>query len=365
MKKVLVIVLLVLTFLIIIAFLVKGYSIEYTLNDVKVTEKYEDNRYHFEFDNKYIMDIYSSKKLSKKRIEKIEKVKDGNYECLILTSDLEVYPLCRDKDNQISYDLVDSEKIEKLFNKKDEIKEDSEKSFEFFNNLDEDTYVAIWKYNGFYILNGDEVETLDLFNEDRYSNDLCTNTDRYIFVPDYDSNHTFKSFYVVDLKKKDYKKYDMEFEIDYDSYILGQNEEFVYLYDSKYKIEYEFNLKKGKVSIIGNEEEGFITYKNSIKKETSYSKLNKKEERFTFKNDFIYGYENKDDKFIKNFKENNKISNIIYGKEVDYIDSYQDKVFFLDGEYLYLFTPFYGSKKIVRNFEWNFNKDNTIFVYNE
>lgn len=365
-KKVLVLILLLLIVIVYLAFLLKDYSIEYTVNEINVKEKYESNRYYFEIDNNYIMDIYSNKKLNKKMIDKIEKVKDGNYECLLLTSDkLDVYPLCRDKDNQISYDLVNNEKLEKHFTKKEKVNENNTKSFEFFNNLDKNTYIAIWKYNGFYILNENNTKTLNIFKNDRYSNDLSVNTDKYIFVPDYDSNHTFNSFYVVDLKDKDYKKYDIDFDIDFDSYILGQNEEFVYLYDTKFKVEYEFNLKKGKVSIIGNEEEGYVTYKNSKIEKTTYNKLNNKKEFFTFDKDLIYNYSNEEDKFIKTFNDNKNIKNVIYDKKVDYIDFYLDKVFFLDGEYLYLFTPISGSKKIVRNFEWNFNKENTIFIYSE
>ena len=169
----------------------------------------------------------------------------------------------------------------------------------------------------------------------------------------------------MDLKKQDYKKYDMEYEIDYDSYILGRNEEFVYLYDLKYKTEYEFNLKNGNVKVIGNEKEGFITYKNSEVKRSSYGKLNKKEEIFNFKNNEIYNYKNENNMFVLNYKENKKIKKIIYDKNVDYISSFNDFVYFLDGEYLYEYIPKSGSKKIARNFEWNFNKENTIFIYNE
>ena len=69
--------------------------------------------------------------------------------------------------------------------------------------------------------------------------------------------------------------------------------------------------------------------------------------------------------FVLNYKENKKIKKIIYDKSVDYISSFNDFVYFLDGEYLYEYIPKSGSKKIARNFEWNFNKENTIFIYNE
>lgn len=366
MKKNITIILIILSILIFILYLVKDYTIEYKVDKIKITEKYYKKRYIFTLDNKYLMDIYSNKKFNKKLIKNIKKVKDGNYECLILkSSKLTVYPLCRKDDKQISYDLVESKKLSKYFNKSKILEENDDKSFEFFNNVENETYISIWKYNGFYIMNGTEITTLNIFGEDRYSNDLCVNSNKYIFLPDYDSKHTFNYFYKVDVTKKNFTKIKTGYEIDYDSYILGSHDEFIYLYDRKYKTEYEFNLKKDKLKIIGNKENGFIKYKNGKIEKTSWNKLDKKMVHFTFNKESNYSYKNNKKEFIKIFSDNKKLINIIYKKPVTYIDEYKDKVYFLDKEYLIEFSPIYGSKKVVRNFEWNFNKDNTIFIYNK
>ena len=55
MKKVIGIILLIFIVVVVIAFFVKSYSISYVVNNVKISEEYIDNRYHFEFDKKYIM----------------------------------------------------------------------------------------------------------------------------------------------------------------------------------------------------------------------------------------------------------------------------------------------------------------------
>ena len=65
MKKVIGIILLIFIVGVVIAFFVKSYSISYVVNNVKISEEYIDNRYHFEFDKKYIMDVYTDKKINK------------------------------------------------------------------------------------------------------------------------------------------------------------------------------------------------------------------------------------------------------------------------------------------------------------
>ena len=365
MKRYIVLILFLLSLIVIIFYLKADYSIDYKINKIKVMEKFENNRYYFFIDNKYQLDVYSKRKFNKKLITNIKRVKDNNEECLILTSKkLEVYPLCYKDNKQISYDLIESKKLKKYFNAKENIKEDKDKSFEFFNNLDSNTYIAVWKYNGFYIMNEDEINTLNILKDDRYSNDLSVIAEKYIFLPDYDSEHVFNAYYKVDITKNKYKKIEIPFDIDYDSYILGTNEEFIYIYDKKYKTEYEINIKKDKVKVIGNEEDGYIKYTNGKESKTSWSKLDSGKIKFTFNKDSNYTYKVNNNLTMK-MKENNKLETIIYDKKVDYIDEYQNHVYFLDGEYLYDFIPYYGSKKIARNFEWNFNKDNTIFIFNK
>ena len=84
----------------------------------------------------------------------------------------------------------------------------------------------------------------------------------------------------------------------------------------------------------------------------------------TFTNCFA-GIANNNFNIYADLSNQKKIKKIIYDKSVDYISSFNDFVYFLDGEYLYEYIPKSGSKKIARNFEWNFNKENTIFIYNE
>lgn len=362
MKKVVTISVLFLSILILVAFFIKEYAIQYNVNGVKIREEYKSDRYIFNINKHYILDIYSDKIINKHLINKAKVIKDKNYECILLESEkLDVYPVCSNNKKQISIDLVKSNKLNKYLKvKKDN--NSSNKDFKYFNNLDKNTYIAVWKYNGFYIMNGEKIKTLHIFNTDRYSNDLCVNINNYIFLPNYDEKHTFKNYYIVDMKNGDYEKIKIDKEIDYDSVILGKYNNEIYLYDKKYKKEYKINIKKKKIYEIGSLADGFIAYKGGKEKKVKWSDLEK--EKFTFNEKEYYKYKN-DNGLIKiyNNKSNNKIK--IYNKKVYLISDYQDKLYFLDKEYLIKYNPKYGSKRIIKNFEWDFNKKNTVFIYNE
>ena len=56
-------------------------------------------------------------------------------------------------------------------------------------------------------------------------------------------------------------------------------------------------------------------------------------------------------------KISNYISNIIY--------EYQDDIYYIFEDNLYLYNPLKGNNKVFYNYELNFNKDNTIFMYNK
>ena len=47
------------------------------------------------------------------------------------------------------------------------------------------------------------------------------------------------------------------------------------------------------------------------------------------------------------------------------MDQNKDKVYFLSKDKLYVYSPLSGIKLLLENFEWNFNYENMIFVYNK
>lgn len=370
MKKIVVILLSILCLIMIIYYFRSDYIIGYKIDKFKIKEQYNDNKYYFEIMNNklYNFDYIVSRKLNKKQIENVVYIKDGVYECIIPKSKkLDTYPLCYRGNNLVSYTLVSSDKIKEFFIKNGysnkNVYEKSDKDFQFYNNLDKKEYIAVWKYNGFYIMNENNIKTINLFNKDRYSNDLCYLNNQYLLLPNYDQEHEFNTFYIVNIKNGEKEKIDTDYNISYESYIVGVNEDSVYLFDKKYKNEYEINVKKGKVKLIGNEDKGYVKYKDG-KRVSETLKYFNQSRTFNLGSTSSYIY-NEGASLTKTYKENKKYSTIIFDKKVNLVNTHNDKVYFILKDVLYEYIPYSGEKTIVKNFEWNFNLKDTIFIYNE
>ena len=128
---------------------------------------------------------------------------------------------------------------------------------------------------------------------------------------------------------------------------------------------YELNLKNSKLTVIGNAEKGFTKYKDGewvTCSKTEY-KINKFKIEDTKGSNYTYKIDN--NILLKQINENsnitikisNYISNIIY--------EYQDDIYYIFEDNLYLYNPLKGNNKVFYNYELNFNKDNTIFMYNK
>ena len=77
---------------------------------------------------------------------------------------------------------------------------------------------------------------------------------------------------------------------------------------------------------------------------------------------YDYKYE---DALIKTIENNEKIKTIIHNKDVNIIKDYKNLLYYTEDDYLYRYEPKSGNEKILYYFELNFNKDNTIFIYNK
>ena len=344
-KLFIVIIMFILILSVVLYYFKSNYVINYKVDNYKVKEQYKNNKYYFEISDKktYNFDSLQGRKFNKKQIDSIKYIKDNEYVCIIpLSNKIDTYPLCFYNDSSISYSLVNSDIIKSFFIKnnyklsKDE--SNDSKDFKFYNNLDKNEYIAIWKYNGFYILNENNIKTINLFKKDRYSNDLCFLNNKYLLLPNYNQSHEFTSFYKVDITSGKKEVIKTDYSISYESIIKGSFKNSVYFYDNKYKKSYVINIKKGSVY------EGKLVH--LIKDKSNYIYLN-------------------NNGLLKKYNENKNLSTIIYNKDVNIIDEYKDNLYFVDKEYLYKYKPILGYKRIVKNFEWNFNLKNTIFIYNE
>lgn len=368
MKRILTIFLSILILSMIIKYVASSYDINYEVNGFKVRETYKDKNIYFEIskDNSYNFDLNIKRKVSKKLIDKIEIIESENEICIYPTIKGEkTYPLCNKDGENVSYHLMETEILKNFINSLDilEIVNPTKETFKFYNNLDKDEFIAVYKYNGFYILNEDRIKTINLYDNDRYDNSLCEQVGSYLVLPE-DSEYNFKNFVVIDMKSKKQYKIESTYNISFDSIMLGHIKNKVYLLDQKNSRQYEIDIKKKEVELIGNYEKGFKVYKNGKLKTGMISEVKKNagfsDEEYSSRYEYII----EEEKLYKINKKNKNIKTLIYKGNVEIINVYEEDIFFLDKDKLYKYNPINGVKTILVNEELNYSKLNTIYVYN-
>lgn len=349
MKKKIILFIPVILLIVFIKYFTGNYSIKYKRNGYNVLESFKSKQAHFVLSNgqaTYDYMYISPRKFNKKIVSKVEEKEVNGYICVTpIIKGFKKKTLCYKDGEIVSLEIALEEEIDYV----------AKNDFEY-NTLTKDEYILIWKYDGFYYLNKDEYKTINLFNTNRYSNDLMYQIDAYLIFPKYDNNYLFSSFYVLDMTSGKYTEISTNYSINYDSYITGNHKNSIFLFDNKNENLYEINYKNKKVSLIGSEIKGFIKYENKKKKEAlkedytinkiTYFESNEKP-IIAVNNTFIYdnGY-----KFKYNQEEVLPINNI------------NDTVYFIYKDNIYKYdegiTTF-----IAHYFELNFNNNNNVFVY--
>lgn len=366
MKKTLFLIIIVTLIAVLTKFYISNYKIEYNVNDYDVKTIYKNKRFYFEIkkDKIFNFDIYSKRKLSKTKVYKIEELDLANYYCIIpFIKDMKTYPLCYSKETQeyIDYNLINDELLAD-YQYKSNLNSKPEKDFEYYNLLKENEYIALWTYKGYIIMNGKSFKNVNIFKKDRYDNSLSYIIDNTIYMPNYDEEHEYSKMIKLNLETHKIDSISLEKKIDFDSYIVGNIKNKLYIFDNKNSILYELNLKNSKLSVIGNTEKGFIKYKDGkwlICSKTEY-KINKI--KIDNHKDSNYTYKIKNGLF-KQIKENNNITTKISDNISNIIYEYNDDIYYIYEDNLYLYNSLKGNNKVFYNYELNFNKDNTIFMY--
>jgi len=366
MKKILIYSIILFMILIIIKYGFSNYKMEYSIDGYNIKTIYKNNRFYYEIEKNgriYNFDYYANRGFKKEKINKIELIKDDNYECIYpIKKNGKTYPLCYIDNEFVDYNLINSEQLSRFKKINNEIKKPV-KDFEYYNNLNKDEYIAVWNYKGYIIINHDNYENVDLFSKDKYDNSLAILYKNYIYMADNDQEHEFSNLVKLNVKTKSFEKIKLNYNIDFDSYFVGVVNNNLYIYDNKYSILYELNLKNNKMNILSNTEKGFVKYENG--KFVTCSKSEYKVNKISFNNyksNYTYEVNNSVYKIINN---NKKIKQKILNEEVKLIKEYNNKLFYILGDYLYQYDPINGSNVVLYNYELNFNSENTIFVYNE
>lgn len=359
MKKLLLTFILICVILVSVKYFFAGYYIDYEVNGYKIRTIYNNKRLYYEIDNKYNFDIYVKSNFKKILIDKIEKLNTIDYECIYpIIKDVDTYPLCYKDGVQIDYNLIEDESLEIY---KNSISIDNNSSFKYYNNLN-NSYVAVWNYKGYYIMNRNDYENVNIFENDRYDNSLSFMKNEFIYMPDYSQEHTFNTLVTLNVVTKKIDKIKLNYDIDFDSYLVGEYNNKMYIFDNKYSILYEFDYKNNSLNIKGSNNLGYIKYVDG--KEVSCSKSEYKVDKLRFyNNDSIYNYYYIDNLLYKTINTNTNIKTIIQNKNISIVGEYENYLYYVYESSFYRYSPKNGEEVIFYFNELEFNQNNTIFIY--
>ena len=293
-----------------------NYELNYKDQNYKIHEIYKDNRYNFEIniDNNYfVLDTQNLYHKKKKVIDKIYYYDTEDIKC-IYTPLENTNIICLENSKLKSY--YESSKHIKSFvkdlkqlgytNPSWDIKDSKIKTIDqvevYQDNISDNTYIYLYKYNGFFKITNKYLSKINTFKNDTYLNTLGVQIDKYYVIPNYDDKHDFKEIYVYNMKNDKKKTIKLKNKISTDSYINGVVDKKIYLTDKDNLIQYKIDPKKRKVEEVGNINDGGLTYQNN-----EFKSINMYEFRKT-----QIKYEQNYTDIISNYQYINKVNNNYY-----------------------------------------------------
>jgi len=375
-----------------------NHKVEYKIVNDKtfnVIEVYNRGNYYFKvsnLDNNYYFDYKNSSYKTKKVLKDVLYYEKNDLKCIfpVLKKDETINIFCLKDDILYTYDYF-KEDLEEFANtikdkgynvqnfSDNEIFKKIDSSKVYQENILKDTYIYVWKYNGFYSINSKNLEKLDLFSNDIYSNDSGVHVLKYYVVPDYDEKYEYSKFYIINMinNKVQELKFKKKKTITNDYYINGIVNDKLYIFDVDNLVQYKINPKRLKIEEVGNKNDGGLFYDGK-----AFDNLNIydfKEEQLIFKQDikvpdevndydeiFINGeniYYTLNNDFIYYNKILNKNIYLFNMEGVSNIDLIDNTLYFIKGDTLYYYDIYYGLKKVITYDEFLFNKTNRYAVY--
>lgn len=374
----------------------KGYEIEYEVNGYNVYERYiartsgeKDSYYVMVKDNEdiFYINIYKSFNKKRKIVKDVTIVEGIKYKCAyfeLKTNSFKTNIICTY--NNIMYNYQDimgndktlDENISKLdydislFIDSAEEKERKKDIFVMQSNLNNNQFIGLATTKGIDLINNySDVKYLyevDLFSIEKESHPISIFTDKYYLVADYDYEKSFNKFYVINITFGDKSIIKYHSNISYNSYIMGNIGNKVYLLDLDNKKQYEIDVIKKSIVEIGNTNLGVKYYKNGDWVQLDIENAIKEKPKFISNSIVVKGYDKVDliggiKTGYKYYYKKNKNSYDVYRSmqnsddltyifkttNIDNIVYYNDYVYFEDGNYIKCYQDNIGVKKIYRS----------------
>lgn len=341
----------------------KNYSLKYNLDGFEILENYykESNTYYFkaEIGDKYFeISVNSKYQYTKHLINKIKIIDEDELYCLYMQSDkIKTFPTCISNDKRIFYVSLDR-------SDKDFYQESGYDKFEEkFENVEifslKNKNIAVWNHYGFDLIINDKIQKTTLLKKESYLDNYSFIIDKYIILPNYDQEYTFNKVYIIDMETGKNTIWNLNYNINYDFYILGIKNNKIYFVDKKEKVEYELEPNKRIITIISKNGVGKIW--NDKWEEESIIKIANND--YSIKDSHAAYYKLDNSILTVRFNEEGK-EHIVTDKKVDkIITSDNNGIYYLYKNEIYYFSPFKGEVKFLKYNELEFNKGLTVYIY--
>ena len=360
----LLIIILIIALVLFFLFRRKDYTVTYSVNDYEITESYHKEEDYYSFiikkgETERFAIVYNQHFSSKKNIDQITEYQTETESCITISSNkVRIEPLCTKEETQISYHLVSDEMKEKL-GVTSETKEDT--ILTTYNNINVYHYrnhnYYIWNYRGFYHINENTTENIQLFDKDIYNPTLITQVNDILVIPDYNADYYFDKVILLDMNTGRTTTWTLETSIYFDSAVLGVYQGDLYIIDKHEKTEWQLNIAKQKQERVGTEQKGGKIYDHEWTNVTMNRLLYQEN---TFKGTTILEYNIKEGGLYAIFDNHQmKIRESAPSKILSNTDN---TVYYLVNDNVYSYNKEEGEKLLLNYFEWNFNSENVIFI---
>ena len=368
----------------------KGHIVNYSIGNFNIKETYSsnDNNYYFKIKSDDISINFQVKedyKKIEKIIKKLHYKKIDDYKCLfpIFKEDRQLTDIMCIKEGIIYYaNTLNNDNIQKEFEKngyknnyKDKAKKISISNTQsiYKDNIEKNTYIALETYKGLKLFNGKETE-IKLFENDVYKKPISIFTDKYYLVADYNSEYTFNKMHLVNIingEKITIRSYD---DISFDSYIMGEVEGKIYLFDIENNKQYEIDIEEKMINNIGNKND--IKYYNgkwtklSLNEAKSGKRFSTNKEIEGYEkvdkiNNYYYFYkkENKKYKAYRADLKNEKLKTYLFDTtDINSVTYIKDNIYYKNQDTYNMYSK-EGSRKLITDREIEFNSDISFGIY--